>query len=152
MGIDSIECLRVFGIPIVGLAVVIIGTIWFFHDIPVNRQRFSWQQLLANNIYVSYIDSLGKTWVMEIDYNAGVGIPTCEYLSTHKVKFLIPTGYHRAQFVDFINGIPETETELNRLVKGITHENFLDSLHFGKEDLAIYRDFKRHLLLKALKG
>lgn len=141
-----------FGLPAVAVVGMIIGTVWFFRDHPVNKHRFSWQQLIANNFYISYIDGLGKAWIVEIDYNATVKSPACKHLGKRKARFLIPAGYRKSQFIDFLDSVPDMGIEVHKVIKGITHEDFLHELNFSKEDLMIYRDFKRNLLLRALKG
>ncbi|AEV89745.1 hypothetical protein OBP_308 [Pseudomonas phage OBP] len=136
------------------LIVVAIGSTlawWMIHDQPVGSQRFSWHQLTKNNFNVTLIDELGKTWIMDIHYNNNIEAPSCTMKGDRGLRIQLPVGYSRSEFIIFAKEISGIADCFALLVKGVVSEKELHKLNFGHDDIATYRDFKRHLLLKALK-
>lgn len=151
MGNHSADIILLGGIVLI--VVVIGGAIawWLIHDQPVGRNRFSWHQLTKDNFNITYIDELGKTWVMDIHYNDNIELPSCKIKGERSLRIQLPVGFTRHEFIKYANELTGIPINFSLIVKGVVSEKELHELNFGHDDITTYRDFKRHLLLKALK-
>lgn len=152
MNFGPIQFLMTLGILVLIVGVLVVVGWWFVHDKPIDSHRFSWHQLVKDSFHVSVIDRLGKEHIADIHYNVNAKEPKYKTSSDRRLQVYLPVGFTREQFFEFITSIEHTDGHLSNIIMGIRQEKVLTEFHFSHNDISIYRDFKRHLLLKALKG
>lgn len=151
MGINSNELFLMVGI-VIGVAAALFGLAWYFIcDQPIDQNRFSWHQLIRNSFHLSFIDENSETWVIDIHYNSKTTTPICRVTGEKKLQIQLPEDIPLKDFIAFVKSSDVVETKVYKVIQGVVKERVLLDLHFSKADVGIYRDFKRHLLLKALK-
>lgn len=134
------------------IILLVLGLWWLVHDHQSNLHRFSWHRLLKNSFHLSYVDEAGFNWVIDIHYNSDKTEPSYKVVGDRKLQLTIPMTLSKQDFIDFISHISGLDSRIDSIIKGITSDSDLSGAHFTKEDHTIYRDFRRQLLLKALRG
>lgn len=136
---------------LIGILMVLAG-IWLVRDHPPSTQRLTWHHLLKDSIHVSLLDEDGKIWILDIFYNENITSPTHNVQGERKMQIQLPVNYRYKDFVNYARNISLVHDKFEALVNGVYEESRLKNLHFTKRDLSEYREFKRHLLLKALRN
>lgn len=124
---------------------------WMIRDRPAGQHRLSWHQLIKDNFHLSFIDSMDRSWTIDIHYNDGVGLPHSTLKGENHLRVQLPFELTYLDYVAFVNDISGIDRYLLSFLKGVISEKFLEGLKLSHNDLATYRDFRRHFLLKALK-
>lgn len=124
---------------------------WLLHDQPKDKQKFSWHQMVLNSFYISLIDDEGKLWTLDIFYNEDVEEPTYLCKTERSMQIKLPMNFTHSAYKQFISNLTDVDRNFKYLITGVLEENRLGKLHFTKEDISTYREFKRYLLLKALR-
>lgn len=151
MGNHSADNLMLGGLALIVLVIGASLALWWIHDQPAERQRFSWHQLIKNNFHISLFDELGKQWIIDIYYDEDIELPSWVTKGDRSLRVQFPEQFTRTDFIKFAEELSDIEETFSLIIKGVINEKALLELKFGRGDLVAYRDFKRHLLLKALK-
>lgn len=114
--------------------------------------RFSWQRLLANNVFISYIDKDNENWTVEILYNNEINKLMYDDSDRTNIKISIPSHYTKDMFIKLINQIPTDSNACHVMLKGLLDSRTLKKLGFTSKDLLMFREFKNYLLLGVLKN
>lgn len=140
------------GIVVLIMLGCIIGAIWIFVYDRSADQRFSWHQLVKNSFHIVVICLNGKEYTLDIHYNCKAQAPVYKLKGQRGLALYLPTGFTRQQFLDYVNGLTGIDDQLLKVIRSIRNESILKECKFTHEDISTYRDFKRHLLLKALRN
>ncbi|UQT02668.1 hypothetical protein YUBABA_01640 [Serratia phage vB_SmaM-Yubaba] len=139
-------------VVVIVMLICILGVLWaFLHDRSAD-QKFSWHQLVKNSFHVVVICTDGKEYVIDIHYNCKAQTPVFKLKGQRGLVFYLPLGFTRQAFLDYINNLSGIDDQLLKVIKCIRNESILKGCNFTHEDISAYRDFKRHLLLKALRN
>lgn len=151
MNISSIQFLLTLGVMSI-IVIFMLAVGWFFVRVkPADSHRFSWHQLVKDSFHISVIDRSGREHTVDIHYNVTEGAPGYKILSDRRLQIHLPIGFTRTEFFEFVSTIMDVDGYHFAIINGIRQEKLLSNFHFSHDDISIYRDFKRHLLLKALK-
>lgn len=150
MGSSSPSFMVFVTVIVIVLAMVGVGWYWF-HDLPAKSQKFSWHQLVRNSFNLTLIDDDYKTWVIDIFYNEDVTDPIYTVKGERKLLIQLPVGFEFKDFVELTKDLTDLNDNFSLLMDGVTQEKALRGLQFTRQDLSLYQEFKRHLLVKALK-
>lgn len=146
------EFFLIWGV-LLAIVVGLIALLWYLvHDQKFNHNKFAWHRLFKNSFHLSYVDELNKTWTVDITYNSPITEPIHKAGKEGKFQIIIPATCTRECFVNFIESIDDLDGGIQLIIKGIVDDTILSDLDLSKEDNSIYREFRRDLLLKALKG
>lgn len=139
-------------VAIIIISVVMVCVIWWLiHDESPTTHKFSWHQLVKNSFHASLIDEEGVTWMIDIYYNESIDAPLYTVKGESKLIIQVPKGYGVKRYLAYIRTLEDLPVNFKCLINGIFEEGTLSRLRFTKSDLSLYREFKRHLLLKAFK-
>jgi hypothetical protein len=133
------------------IVVMLGGAWWLIHDTPHNNRKLSWHQLVKNSFNLSLIDEKGRSWMIDILYNENITYPRYLIKGERRLHLQLPVGFKFSEFIVFVGSLEDVGEPFSSLVNGIIQESVLSSLHFTRQDLSLYHEFKRHLLIKALK-
>lgn len=126
---------------------------WFLiHDQPEGEHKFSWHRLVKNCFHISIIGKQGEVWTADIHYNTNDTLPICKTTGERKIQIYLPIGLTRTEFIKFTSELSDVDGHFITVIKSVSQKRLQTEFNFSREDLAVYRDFKRHLLLKVLKG
>lgn len=139
------------GLITIFIAVLIGGALVLFHDQSAEEQRFCWHQLVKNSFHISVIDSAGLTRTVDIHYNSKALTPKYTIKGERRIQIRLPDKMTRKEFFEFAATLQGIDESLTLIIRGINQERLLNEFKFSAEDISSYRDFKRHLLLKALR-
>lgn len=148
----SINYVAVFIVTLIVLGVLLSLAFWLFYDNPPDKRKLNWHQILKNNFHLSLIDEHRKTWSIDIFYNEAIIVPEYSLKGNTRLQLKLPIGLKYNDFIIFIKELEEPDNVLKHMLQGIINETELTELHFTRQDLSMYKEFKRHLLLKALKN
>lgn len=136
---------------LIGIVMVLLG-LWLVRDQPPSTQRLTWHHLVKNAIHVSLLDEKGKIWILDIFYNENITSPVHEVQGERKMQIQLPMNYRYRDFIRYVKQVDLTHDKFEALINGVYEESKLKNLQLTKRDLFEYREFKRHLLLKALRN
>lgn len=126
------------------------GGLWWVHDIPAASRKFSWHQVLVNRFHLSLIDDRSRHWVLDILYNENVDSPSYFVKGERHLFIQLPTNASFRDYVRLIKHLEGVHENFISLTEGVIEETKLKCLSLTKEDLSLYREFKRNLLLRVL--
>lgn len=152
MHTDSAEFLLTITVMVIVFVVMVAGVLIFIYDHSATQRRFNWHQLVKDSFSVTITDLEGKSYTLDIHYNCKSQIPVYKIKGTKSLSIHLPVGFSRNQFFELVNSISGIDNQLLLIVTGIRYERVLKECLFSNEDISTYRDFKRHLLLKALRN
>lgn len=132
------------------LALVSGGGWWWIRDIPPSRHKLSWHQVLVNRFHLSLIDERSRYWTLDILYNENIVSPTYTVKGVRHLSIQLPSNSSFRDYVNLIKHLEGVHENFISLAEGVIEETKLKGLYLTKEDLSLYREFKRNLLLKVL--
>lgn len=134
------------------VAVIVMGLmgLWWIRDEPMKSQKLSWHQVLANSFHISLIDDKSQHWTLDIFYNENITSPNYVIKGERKLYIQLPINTSFRDYIDLISHLEGVHDNFISLTSGIIEETKLKRLYFSKQDLSLYREFKRNLLLKVL--
>ena len=139
-----------------GLTIVAIfglisgGGWWWVRDVPAASQKFSWHQILVNRFHLSLIDDRSRLWILDILYNENVDSPSYFVKGERHLFIQLPSDASFHDYVRLIKHLEGVHENFVSLTEGVIEETKLKGLSLTKEDLSLYREFKRNLLLRVL--
>jgi hypothetical protein len=134
------------------LALMIGVGLWLVYDNPPHKRKLSWHHLLKDSFHLSLIDEYRKTWTVNVYYNETVSDVVYIARTDRSLILRLPINMKYGEFIKFINSLDEIDNTLHLLLSGLVNEKAFTDLHFTRQDISTYKEFKRHLLLKALKN
>lgn len=152
MDITLFNVILTGGLMCVIFLIMFGGIWWLIHDQPINEERFSWHQLVKNSFHVSIIDKDGKSHTADIHYNVKTDKATCRTKKERRLQIYLPEGFTRKEFFDFAGGLNDIDGTLRAVIRSVKEEKLIEEFGFSKADVSTYREFKRYLLLKALRS
>lgn len=139
------------GLTIVAIFGIISGGGWWWvRDVPAASQKFSWHQILVNRFHLSLIDERSRLWVLDILYNENVDSPSYFVKGERHLFIQLPSDASFRDYVRLIKHLEGVHENFVSLTEGVIEETKLKGLSLTKEDLSLYREFKRNLLLRVL--
>jgi len=126
------------------------GGWWWVRDVPAASQKFSWHQVLVNRFHLSLIDERSRHWVLDILYNENVDSPSYFVKGERHLFIQLPADASFRDYVRLIKHLEGVHENFISLTEGVIEETKLKGLLLTKEDLSLYREFKRNLLLRVL--
>lgn len=126
------------------------GGWWWFRDIPATAQKLSWHQVLVNRFHLSLIDDRSRHWTLDILYNEHIDTPTYTVKGERHLSIQLPENATFRDYARLIKHIEGVHENFISLTEGVIEESKLKRLSLTREDLSLYREFKRNLLLRVL--
>lgn len=126
------------------------GGWWWVRDVPAAYRKLSWHQVLVNRFHLSLIDDRSRHWVLDILYNENVSSPSYFVKGERHLFIQLPTDATFRDYVRLIKHLEGVHENFISLTEGVIEETKLKGLSLTKEDLSLYREFKRNLLLRVL--
>lgn len=141
----------ILGSTILFIFVIIsIGGWWWLRDISANSQKISWHQLLVNRFHLSLVDNRSRLWILDILYNENIDTPSYSIKGERHLFIRLPSDASFRDYARLIKHLEGVHENFISLTEGVIEETKLKKLSLTKEDLSLYREFKRNLLLKVL--
>jgi hypothetical protein len=132
------------------LVVVGFGAWWWLRDCSPHEQKLSWNQVMTNRIHLSLIDERGRHWRLDIFYNEDIVSPTYVVKAERVLNIQLPVNATFRDYLRLIKHLKGVHKNFLSLAEGVVEESRLKHLDLTKEDLSLYREFKRNLLLRVL--
>lgn len=132
------------------LALIGGGGWWWIRDVSANSNKLSWHQVLVNRFHLSLIDERSRLWTLDILYNEDIDTPTYAIKKERHLFIQLPVNSSFRDYVKLIKHLQGVHRKFLSLTEGVIEESKLKGLSLTKEDMSLYREFKRNLLLKVL--
>lgn len=132
------------------LTVVGGGAWWWVRDIPAAQHKLSWHQVLVNRFHLSLIDDRSRYWTLDILYNENIDSSTYTVKGDRHLSIQLPPDASFRDYVYLIRHLEGVHENFVAMAEGVIEETKLKRLYLTKEDLSLFREFKRNLLLKVL--
>jgi hypothetical protein len=132
------------------LAILAGGGWWWVRDIPAAARKLSWHQVLINRFHLSLLDDRNRYWTLDILYNENIDSPTYAVKGTRHLSIQLPSDATFRDYIYLIKHLEGVHENFVLLAQGVIEESKLKRLSLTKEDISLYREFKRNLLLKVL--
>jgi len=134
------------------MVLVILGGCawWWVRDCSPREQKLSWNQVMVNRIHLSLIDERGRHWRLDIFYNEDIVSPTYVVKAERDLNIQLPVNATLKDYLRLIKHLKGVHKNFLSLTEGVVEESRLKNLDLTKEDISLYREFKRNLLLRVL--
>ena len=147
---NPIDWLMRGGTMLTVLAIIGGGGWWWVRDVPAASHKLSWHQVMVNRFHLSLIDDRSRHWILDILYNEDIETPSYFVKGERHLFIQLPTNASFRDYIRLIRHLEGVHENFVSLTKGVVEESNLKRLSLTKEDLSLYREFKRNLLLRVL--
>lgn len=147
---NPIDWLMLGGTMLTVLAVIGGGGWWWVRDVPAASHKLSWHQVMVNRFHLSLIDDRSRHWILDILYNEDIDSPSYFVKGERHLFIQLPANASFRDYVRLIRHLEGVHENFVSLTRGVVEESNLKRLSLTKEDLSLYREFKRNLLLRVL--